>query len=163
MSDHRIRNVEPSALSMGGIVVNVPPGWETRIRKAAPTDPGGTFLPVLHAATVPLPGRRADYGDGVVETLGTTDLFVALIEYGEEAVGSNLYPRIDDIPFITPGSFHPHQLHHRYPGQAGVQVFFTHKERAFCLYVVIGSYSRRIELARKANELIAQLAIIPNP
>ena len=163
MPDPRIRKGDPSRLSMRGIELEVPLGWESRIRTAGQSEPQGTQLPVLHAATVPLPNKRADYGGGVVETLESTDLFISLIEFGDEAVGSKLYEATDRIPRVTPGMFNPNQLQRRLPGQAGLQIFFTHRGRAFCLYVVIGSYSRRIELANKANQLIGQLSISPNP
>ncbi len=58
--------------------------------------------------------------------------------------------------------FHPNQLQRILPGQAGLQVFFTFQGRAFCLYVVIGSFARRIELSAKVNELIQRLTISPN-
>jgi hypothetical protein len=119
-------------------------------------------MPVLHAATVPLPSERADFGGGVVEQLTDADVFVSLIEFGPEAVGTKLYPEVQAIPTVTPEMFHPFQLQRRIRGQAGTQSFFTLSDRAFCLYVVIGSFARRAGLANQANRLIGNLQIEPN-
>jgi hypothetical protein len=108
---------------------------------------------------VPLPADRADYGGGVVEKLTDRDVFISLVEFGSEAVGSNLYPVVDVIPVVSPDMFHSHQLQRRIRGQAGTQVFFTYSARAFCLYVVIGSFARRAALSDRANQLIAGLTL----
>lgn len=145
-----------------GISVSVPWGWESRIRHFADQRDDTVTKPVLHAATVPLPSRRADYGSGVVESLSSTDVFVALLEFGEEAVGSRLFPEVQEIPVLEPAMLHPSQLQRTIRGQAGKQIFFTYRGRAFCLYVVIGSNALRTELAAKANELIVTLEIESN-
>lgn len=146
-------------LGMRGIEVEVPPGWECRIRQSGLTEAEATVLPVLHAATVPLPSERADYGGGVVEKLSDGDVFVSLLEFGEEAVESELYPVVDSIPRVNHTMFHPFRLQRRIVGQAGTQVFFTYVGRAFCMYVVLGSFARRIALTARANELIEGLSI----
>lgn len=150
-------------ISRDGISVEVPKGWESRIRRAEPGDRGGITHPVLHAATVPLSGNRADYGAGVVERLGDHDIFISLVEYGEEAVGSALFPDVDKIPILNARMFHPSQLQRRLPGQAGVQVFFTIHQRAFCLYVVLGTHARRIPLTARSNELLRGLSVDATP
>jgi hypothetical protein len=142
------------------VEVEVPPGWECRIRRAAHDLPDAAVLPVLHAATVPLSSDRADYGGGVVEKLTSTDVFVSLIEMGEDAAGTSLYPEVDEIPTVSHGMFQPFQLQRRIKGQAGTQIFFTYQGRAFCMYVVIGSYSRRVGLAATANLLIERLDVV---
>jgi hypothetical protein len=47
----------------------------------------------------------------------------------------------------------------RLPGQAGLQRFFSERERAFCLYVVIGAHARRDALVRMASRALEQLRI----
>jgi hypothetical protein len=116
---------------------------------------------VLHAATVPLESSRADYGGGVVEQLGSEDVFMALVEFGADAVGTNLFPEVERLPTLNPEMFHPSQLQRRITGQAGTQVFFSYRGRAFCLYVVLGSNARRVELTRKAREIIRNLSVTP--
>ena len=44
-------------------------------------------------------------------------------------------------------------------GQAGVQRFFHEAGRAFCLYVVLGSFARRQEMVGAVNEVLASLAV----
>ena len=145
-------------IGLDGVHARIPLGWEARIRRGA--DQGRARAhPVLHAATVPLPAERADYGGGVVERLGSSDVFISLIEFGDEAVGTALYPEVASIPTVSPQDFHPSQLQRSLPGQAGVQRFFTYSGRAFCLYVVIGAFGRRIQLAAQANRLVAGLEI----
>lgn len=151
----------PRSLSRNGITVGVPSGWESRIRQSAAEDGEGVTYPVVHAATVPLSGKVADYGAGAVEQLGPDDVFVSLLEFGDEAVGSKLFSEVDAIPTLDPTLFHPNQLQRRLRGQAGAQVFFTYEGRAFCLYVVLGSHARRIDLTAKANRLVRSLSISP--
>lgn len=116
-------------------------------------------MPVLHAATVPLDAERADFGAGVVERLGPEDVFISLVEFGPEAVGSKLFPEVDQLPNLLPDMFHPSQLQRTLRGQAGTQIFFTYRGRAFCLYVVIGANARRVELTRKAQTIIRRLMV----
>lgn len=144
---------------MRGLSISVPDGWEARIRVAAP-DREEMVMPVLHAATVPLIVDRADYGAGVVEILGSSDLFVALIEFGPESVGSALFPNVVAPPrVINPADLHPKQLQRVIPGQAGVQKFFSYRNRAFCLYVVIGSFALVTPLAGRASALLEAIQI----
>jgi hypothetical protein len=146
-------------VTLQGLTVQVPRGWEARIQQSGVPLAGAKRLPIMHAATVPLPTDRADYGGGVVERLGSGDVFISLVEFGEEAAGTNLYPRVQTLPSVNATMFHPFQLQRRIPGQAGTQIFFTLRERAFCLYVVIGSYSRRIELTEQANKIILGMTV----
>lgn len=150
-------------VSMEGLALDVPPAWEARIsRSGTNADDTGTSYPVAHAATIPLPPQRGDYGSNVVERLQAEDVFVSLIEFGPEAVDTPLYPRISEIPrSIEPAEFHPRQLQRVLPGQAGKQVFFTFEDRAFCLYVVLGSYARRAALTARLGDLLKGLVITP--
>jgi hypothetical protein len=135
-------------------------GWEIRIRRGADEAAGGKAHPVLHAATIALPPERADFGSGVVETLGIDDAFVALVEYGEEAVGSALFPVVNRIPAtLLPNDLDPSQLQKAIPGQAGVQRFFTLGDRAFCLYTVVGAFSRRALVIPRVRQALASLQI----
>jgi hypothetical protein len=142
-----------------GIRLLVPPGWDVRARRAEEEEDDGRTLPVVHASTIPLQAGRGDYGSGVVEGLGAEDVFVTLVEFGEEAVGSALFAAVDEIPDVLADDFHPSQLQRSMPGQAGVQKFFTLGTRAFCLYVVVGAYSRRALLTPKIATLLSGLEI----
>jgi hypothetical protein len=140
-----------------GLAVAPPSGWEATIFQRS-ADHGERTYPVLHAATIPLPTVRADYGGGVVELLGPDDVFVSLLEFGAAAAGSALFAGTG-IPGVTPDAYRPKQLQRVLRGQAGVQRFFNLGGRAFCLYSVIGSYARRGPLSYRANQLIGAMEI----
>jgi len=152
---------EPGArrLERHGLQAILPAGWECRIGKTYESGDGEKTYSLLHAATVPLIGPRADYGGGVVETLGPDDVFVSLVEFGPEEAASALFGEVDEMPVLEPSMFHRNQLQRRLRGQAGVQRFFTLNGRPFCLYVVLGSIARSAELVEKANELVRGLAV----
>lgn len=153
---------EAFRVSMDGLSVTVPPAWEARISRSTSDIESGQTLPVAHVATIPLPAQRGDYGSNVVERLGPDDIFVSLIEFGNEAVGTELFPRVDIMPeTIEPSEFQPQQLQRILPGQAGKQVFFTYRDRAFCLYVVFGSFARRSSLSSRLSGLLRQMTIDP--
>lgn len=152
---------EPSTrrLERHGLRADVPAGWECRIGKTFEGDGEIRTFSVLHAATVPLVGSRADYGGGVVELLGANDVFVSLLEFGPEEAASALFKEVDTLPVLEQGMFHRNQLQRRLRGQAGVQHFFTLNGRPFCLYVVLGSIVNSAALVEKANELVQGLAV----
>ena len=143
-----------------GLGVVPPSGWEATIYRRPPAIGERTF-PLVHAATVPIPSERGDYGGGVVELLGPSDVFVSLLEFGPDSAQSPLFNTVSAIPALTPDAFRPRQLQRVIRGQAGAQRFVTVQGRAFCLYAVIGSITNRIPLAGRANELIGALSVQP--
>jgi hypothetical protein len=143
-----------------GLGVTPPSGWEAAIYRRRP-DPGAQTFPVLHAATVTLPPRRADYGGGLVETLGPDDIFIGVLEFGAEAARQPLFRSLTGVPALTPDAYRPRQLQRVIRGQAGVQRFFTTGGRAFCLYSVIGAFGNRIPLTARANEVLASFGVEP--
>lgn len=145
-------------IAAAGLSIAPPAGWEATIYRR-PAGKGEITYPVVHAATVPLPAGRGDYGGGLVETLGPDDLFVGFLEFGPEAAGTPLFGRLRAIPGLTPDVYRPRQLQRTIRGQAGVQRFFTVAGRAFCLYSVIGSLARRVTLTDRANHLIGTFQV----
>jgi hypothetical protein len=145
-------------ISSGGLSIAPPPGWEAAIYQRIPVGDEVSF-PVVHAATVPLPANRGDYGGGLVENLGPDDVFVSVLEFGPEAAGSPLFAKIQGVPGLTADSYRPRQLQRVLRGQAGAQRFFTAAGRAFCLYSVIGSFAHRLVLAPRANQVIGTLRV----
>jgi hypothetical protein len=147
-------------MSGHGLGVEARPGWEVRIRRrpADPGQPGARPRPVLHAATVPLPEERGDFGGSVTPLLGPDDVFVSLFEYEPESSTTPLFAGTGR-PRLTPADFKPNQLQRTIAGQSGVQHFFAERGRAFCLYVVLGSHARRAGLVRQANALLDTLRI----
>ncbi|WP_432562658.1 hypothetical protein [Kineococcus sp. SYSU DK003] len=147
-------------LDAHGISVDAPEGWEVRItrRAAQGHEPGSHRRPVLHAATVALPAVRGDFGGGVTGTLGTEDVFVSLFEHDPAAVGTGLFAD-RGFPVPTPADFAPNRLQRSIPGQSGGQWFFSVGERAFSLYVVLGSHARRAELFGKLTPLLRSVRL----
>ena len=87
------------------------------------------------------------------------ELLIVLFEHGPESVGTALF-RSEGLPLpLRAADFGPDQMQRPIQGQAGVQKFFTVNGRAFCLYVVLGSFSNRAALVARANELLAGLDI----
>ena len=74
-----------------GLRADTPVGWEVRITRRLPREPEDVSMPVLHAATFPLPEGRGDFGSRAVEVMGPNDVFISLLEYGDEAVNSALF------------------------------------------------------------------------
>ena len=117
--------------------------------------PGRSFL---HAADFALPNVRGDYGSGAVEIMAPDKVFLSLIEFDSAEAKTPLFDRPRPTR-ITAGEFGPNQLQRGIPGQAGAQFFFVERGRAFCLYVVIGSYDDRAALVAKANQIFAQMEV----
>ena len=151
-------------LSASGIRVEMPSGWEGRIyakRERAPRPTGRLEHnpnAVVHVASFPLPPNTGDYGGGAVEQMSTTDLLVILMEHGRQSASSALFaaagvPRlaIDDVSTTC--------LQRLIDGQGGAQKFFTANGRAFCLYVVFGSYLRRVRTIPVVNDVLRTVTI----
>jgi hypothetical protein len=146
-----------------GLSVAPPRGWDVRITRRPSGPQGDRSRPVLHASTRPLPEDRGDYGSGAVELLGPDDVFVSLLEFGPESVGTALFAQ-QGLPRPLPlASFSPARLQRTLPGQSGLQIFFTDQGRAFCLYIVLGAHSRRVTLLPKAEQLVTSLGIASEP
>lgn len=158
-------------LDSHGIQTDLQPGWEGRIsvRPAPlPVDasrrrgaPGEQTHPVVHLANFPLPEQRGDFGSGAVDVMGSGHVLVVLFEYGPESVGQPLFARLGLPNRLRPEMFSRSALQRTLPGQAGVQVFFTDADRAFCLYVVLGRQSEAVGLVPLANRTLSATRISP--
>lgn len=142
-----------------GLAVAPPRGWDVRIARRPDGPFGERSRPVLHACTRSMPEERGDYGSGAVDLLTRDDVFVSLLEFGPESVGKPLFARQGRPDPLPLRSFSPTRLQRTLPGQSGLQIFFTDNDRAFCLYVVLGDHSRRVDLVPRADQLVASLAI----
>jgi hypothetical protein len=154
-------------LSGSGIGVEVPSGWEGRIYSKAPggrapsTDAAPGNAPanaVLHIASFPLPPSTGDYGGGAVEQMTNKDLLVVLMEHGQHSVGTALFEP-QGMPRLTADDVSTSCLQRLIEGQGGVQRFFTVNGRTFCLYVVFGSYARRVRTVPVVNEILGSISI----
>ncbi|HEY4607455.1 MAG TPA: hypothetical protein VIH55_07370 [Acidimicrobiia bacterium] len=150
-----------SRMDRAGIGVEVPTGWEGSIS-------GGEFQlladgarqpTVMHLASFPLPVERGSFGSGAVEMMGSRDVFITLFEYGPDSVGTALFAAQGMPHDLQARQFDRHALQRALPGQSGLQQFFTHNGRAFCLYVVLGSHIDRVELLPAVNEVLETMEI----
>ena len=133
-----------------------PPGWQVRVRHQSETH--GRRNLVLHAATVPLPDGRGDFGSGVVAGLGPEDIFLSLFEYDLAETTTELFSA-RGVPSVAPRDFSPSGMQRPLPGQSGGQWFFTAARRPWTLHVVLGSHARRVSGALRVNTLLSTLTI----
>ena len=151
------------------MAVEVPSGWEGRIYSNATAGPppalGATSAPapdaanaVLHVASFPLPPGTGDYGGGAVEQMANKDLLVVLMEHGRQSVGTPLFAATG-IPRLTLDDVSTTCLQRLIEGQGGAQRFFTVSGRAFCLYVVFGSFARRGRTIPVVNGILKTVSI----
>ncbi|MDH4147070.1 MAG: hypothetical protein OEY23_18085 [Acidimicrobiia bacterium] len=158
-------------LEHDGVTVELPRGWEAEARDrpydsprrmglgVASFDPAPEreALVTLHLANFPLPLERGDYGSGAVEQMGADSVFVSLLEFGPESVGTALFAH-EGLPLpLLPDQFSPNQLQRPQVDQVGYQGFFSVAGRAFCVYVVLGDGRRASQLAADANEALASV------
>jgi hypothetical protein len=156
-------------LDAHGLSCAVLPGWDIRIEQrqqstvmapASDLPMGGYVHPILHAATSPLPAARGDYGSGYVETMTARDVFVCLGEFDHEAGAEAMFD--DGAPAsVQSGDFHPDAQQRVIAGMCGTQRFFTSNGRAFCLYIVLGSWLQRARLVPVANSFLSTIRIAP--
>ena len=162
------------SLSAHGLSVATPPGWEGRIFRRAgygeataasdvgpAAPPGARTFPVLHVATIPLPSNVADYASDAVEDLGPSDSIVVLKEFAPTNAGEVLFGAVGIPRSIDPDDFAPNALQRRIAGQGGYQHFFHEGERAFCLYVILGSFANRYQVVPNVDRVLASITIGP--
>jgi hypothetical protein len=163
-----------SKLAAHGIEVSTPPGWEGRLFRrpmageaasadvqGKPAAPEESANAVLHVSTIALPPGIGDFASGAVDRLSHDDVIIVLFEYDAASADQPLF-RPEGIPRqLVADDFSPNVMQRAIRGQAGSQKFFHDEGRAFCLYVVIGSYQRRAELVPKVNDVLATLTIAP--
>lgn len=127
---------------------------------AALGHPGESMNPVLHLANFALPAGRGDFGTGAVEIMRDEHAFVSLLEYNREEAGRPLFAE-RGVPRPAVRDFAPNALQRRLPGQLGVQRFFTEHDRAFCLYVVLGSRQHAAALVGEVHDVLDNLVVDP--
>ncbi|MFN2538614.1 MAG: hypothetical protein ABR549_10765 [Mycobacteriales bacterium] len=138
--------------------LSLPAGWQAAARRQPETTRGRPGNLLVHAATVPLPRERGDFGSDVAAHLGPEDVFVSLFEYDRESVGTALFSS-RGLPVVRPVDFQLGALQRSRPGQSGAQFFFTEAGRAFCLFAILGSHSRRVPGAIRVNSLVRGMRI----
>lgn len=137
----------PTVKYSGPTGVTGPDGWTGELTR-----------PILHMGNFRLPSERGDFGSGAVDIMGPHNLFIAVLEYGPESVGTELFAP-QGIARVGPTDFNPNCLQRRLPGQAGYQRFCTVSERAFCVYIVLGSGSNAKKLSTAASAVLATVEV----
>lgn len=140
-------------LAVPGLTMELPPGWEARAKTQPPSRRGRRGNLLLHAATVPLPAARGDFGSGVVDLLRADDLFVSLFEYDPEDARTALFAA-RGLPAVRPADFSTGVMQRTLKGQSGAQWFFSASGRAFTLHAVLGSHGRRAPGAVRLQALL---------
>ena len=164
-----------SEIGKSGIRVTVPAGWEGHLSGEAPARSRAgeargelRFLAqaaqrqqarLLHLGSFPLPAERGSFGSGAVELMRAQDVLIVLFEHDPESAGTPLFQAKGIPRRLDPQLFDREALQHVIPGQSGLQHFFTHNDRAFCLYVVLGSHIDRVDLVEKVNAVLETLEI----
>ena len=133
------------------------PAWDSRIFRRAP-EVGERTFPILHAGNFALPNQRGDFGSGAVDVMRGHHVLVVLLEQDPEAVHTALFRR-RGFPIPRADDFSPRALQRTLPGQSGVQYFFSHRNRAFCLYLVIGDHGRRRRLVTAASAFLSRVEV----
>ena len=159
-------------LAAHGIGVTLPPGWEGRVFKrpaagevgvsaadGAPAAPGETTNAVVHVATIALPIGVGDFASGAVDQLGPDDALIVLFEHDAASATQPLFKAAGLPRSVSPDDFSPSVLQRTIRGQAGVQKFFHDQSRAFCLYIVIGSFANRRRVVPVVNRVLATMTI----
>jgi uncharacterized surface protein with fasciclin (FAS1) repeats len=163
-----------SVLQAHGLSIDPPTGWEGRIFKrpefgelatrssdGPPAPRGERALPVVHLSTIALPPDVADYGGGAVEDLGPRDALIVLKEFDPAEARKALFATEGMPRVLDPNAFDANVLQRTLPGQGGFQAFFHDVDRAFCLYVVLGSIANRARVVPLVNAVLATLTIAP--
>lgn len=152
-------------LSGYGLAASLPRQWEGRIFQrpvtAEPQHLGRNVAgnhPVMHLANFALPPDRGDYGSGAVELMGPGQVFVALLQFGPDCLGSALFAPVG-FPVLSAQSFNPNALQRRIAGQAGFQRFCTVDSRPLCVYVVLGAQRQAGALCPQINQVLQRIEV----
>lgn len=150
-------------INQRGLSVDLPTGWESDFYRRLPdtgpqSDQEKTYT-VAHMANRPLPPNRGDFGSGVVELMRQDDVLVVLFEYGPESVGTALFSHHGPPWPLKIKRFDANRLQRPLPGQGGLQQFFTIANRAFCVYVVLGSLANAAVLVPQVNDMLRTMTI----
>lgn len=153
-------------LQAHGVGVEVPTGWEAELT-TVDEDPlisnavnfSATHRVLLHAANFALPVERGDYGSGAVDIMDSGSVLVVLMEFDNASASTALFAPEGLPDTLTADDFSTQQLQRPQRNQSGTQRFFHIGDRAFCLYVVLGSHTMRVLLVEEANRIIRSLRI----
>ena len=135
-----------------------PAGWDARISPRAAAD-GEVTRRALHAANFALPTGLGDYAVGAIEQMTAGDVLVVLLEFDPDNAGRGLF-RNEGLPTgLSAGDFSPTAMPRIMPGRTAAQWFFSVNDRAFCLYVVLGSHTGRAGMMDLVNRVVETVQV----
>jgi hypothetical protein len=152
-----------ATVSAHHITAGVPDGWDVRIERPTVEAAGSTIHPQLHAGNFRLPESRGTLGGEAIDIMGPGDVFVALIERGQQSAGAGLYAAEGVSCDLAPNTFSDNAVISAVQGRAATQRFFTAQGRAFMLYAVLGSSVHKTELVQLVNRFLASVTIERSP
>ena len=144
-----------SALNANGITVSVRDGWEVEFSELEGEPPRS----LVHLANFSLPVERGDYGSGAVEIMGSSGIFLALMEFASAAASTALFSGKVMPSSLAVADFSTWTLQRHIPNQLGTQGFFVASGRPFVLYVVLGSTRAASLLVPELNRALAGIGI----
>jgi hypothetical protein len=145
-------------LSRQGLEIELPDGWDARIYRREATDDAVTRR-ALHAANFALPTGLGDYAVDAIEQMTAGDVLVVLLEFDPDNAGRGLF-RNEGLPSgLSAGDFSPTAMPRAIPGRTAAQWFFSLNDRAFCLYVVLGSHTERAAMMDLVNRVVETVRV----
>lgn len=145
-------------LSRQGLEIELPDGWDARIYRREAVD-GEVTRRALHAANFAIPTGVGDYAVGAMEQMTAGDVLVVLLEFDPDNAGQGLF-RNEGLPTgLSAGDFSPTAMPRAMPGRTAAQWFFSLNDRAFCLYVVLGSHADRSGMMDLVNRVVETVRI----
>lgn len=142
-------------LSGYGITVDLPPRWEGRIYKRPEGDP------TLHAGNFPLPVEDGDFGSRALSAMRDDGAFMVVTEYERKLARTGLFSPTAPAPLPATTELNPWALLRVRRGQFGIQRFMTIGDRAFCVYLVVGSVPSPSALLAEVNGVLRTLLVLP--
>lgn len=147
-------------LSSHSISVSVPSGWEVEFSELD-SPPGERRRPMVQFANFALPAERGDYGSGAVETMDSGGIFMVLMEFDNASTRTAMFSGTAVPTDLDSVDFSPQVLQRRLPGQSGAQRFFRTHDRAFGLYIVLGSGRASGLLVPEVNRMLRRVTVAP--
>lgn len=143
-----------------GMSFDVPQRWDFQLLPRESAEEGvESTLPALQFATIAIPQDAGTYGSGLVSDLRGSDGFMVLAEL-EAKEKATLFTPLESMPSgLTKEAFRPNTLQVTLPGQLGCQLFFSVKQRAFCLYAVAGSAEALEGLLADINAMLGSVKL----
>jgi hypothetical protein len=149
-----------SRLSGHGISIRLPPGWEGTIF-VPDLPPPAVNQPVMHASDQAISTRRSTFASELASRAGASGTVLALVEFDPLLANKGLYAAQGLSLPIRRGDFHPKAMQIPDPFQEGRQWFFSIRDRAFCLYAVVGTGPGLHDRLALVNEALGTLRIDP--